>query len=154
LLSPFRVFVTDLEEPEVYKELRVFVENKPGKLSKIAELLGNAGIDLLALELADEGQFGVFKLLTAEPDRAKQILSEANMTVAFNQVAIIEIADQPGSLLKLAKAMEQAQLNVSDAYGCILERGKRAVFVVKGDKLDAIEAAAANVGLKALSSLE
>lgn len=137
----------------MYKELRVFVENKPGKLSKIAELLGNAGIDLLALELADEGQFGVFKLLTAEPDRARQILSDANMTVAVNQVAIIEISDQPGSLLKLAKAMEQAELNVTDAYGCILERGKRAVFVVKGDNLDAIEAAAANAGLKALSSL-
>ena len=138
----------------MYKELRVFVENKPGKLSKIAELLGKAGIDLLALELADEGQFGVFKLLTAEPDRAKQILSDANMTVAENQVAIIEIPDQPGSLLKLARAMEQANLNISDAYGCILERGKRAVFVVKGDNLDAIEAAAANAGLKALGSLE
>lgn len=137
----------------MYKELRVFVENKPGKLSKIAELLGNAGIDLLALELADEGQFGVFKLLTAEPDRARQILSDANMTVAFNQVAIIEIPDQPGSLLKLATAMEKAQLNITDAYGCILERGKRAVFVVKGDNLDAIEAAAANAGLKALESL-
>ena len=138
----------------MYKELRVFVENKPGKLSRIAELLGNAGIDLLALELADEGQFGVFKLLTAKPDEAQKILSDANMTVAFNQVAIIEIPDQPGSLLKLAKAMEKASLNISDAYGCILERGKRAVFVVKGDKLDAIEAAAANAGLKALDSLE
>ena len=137
----------------MYKELRVFVENKPGKLSRIAELLGGAGIDLLALELADEGQFGVFKLLTAEPDRAKQILSDANMTVAENQVAIIEIPDQPGSLVKLAKAMESAELNITDAYGCILERGKRAVFVVKGDNLGAIEAAAANAGLKALDSL-
>lgn len=137
----------------MYQELRVFVENKPGKLSKIAELLGNAGIDLLALELADEGQFGVFKLLTAEPDRARQILSDANMTTAFNQVAIIEIPDQPGSLLRLSKAMEEANLNVTDAYGCILERGKRAVFVVKGDNLEAIEAAAAEAGLKALNSL-
>jgi hypothetical protein len=138
----------------MYKELRVFVENKPGKLSKIAELLGSAGIDLLALELADEGQFGVFKLLAAEPDRAKQVLADANMTVAFNEVAIIEIPDQPGGLVTLAKALEGADLNISDAYGCILERGKRAVFVVKGDNLPAIEQAAATAGLKALDSLE
>jgi hypothetical protein len=138
----------------MYKELRVFVENKPGKLSRIAELLGGAGIDLLALELADEGQFGVFKLLTAEPDRARQILADANMTVAANQVAIIEIPDQPGGLVKLAKALEDAELNISDAYGCIIERGKRAVFVVKGDNLDAIERAARSAGLKALDSLE
>lgn len=138
----------------MYNEVTVFVENKPGKLSHIAELLGSAEIDILALDLADEGQFGVFKMLTAEPERAKSILSEAGMTTALKQVACIEIADQPGSLVKLAKAIEGAKLNVTDAYGCILERGKRAVFVVKGDNLEAIESAARGAGLKVLDSLE
>jgi hypothetical protein len=137
----------------MYNEVRVFVENKPGKLSHVTELLGNAGIDLLALDIADEGQFGVFKILTAEPDRAKEILSNANMTVAFNRVAMIEIPDQPGALVKLAKALEEGNLNVTDAYGCIIERGKRAVFVVKGENLEAIEAAARRAGLKPLDSL-
>ena len=137
----------------MYNEVRVFVENKPGKLSRVAELLGSAGIDILALDVADEGQFGVFKILTAEPDRAKNVLTEAGMTVAFNRVAVIEIADQPGGLVKLARALEQSGLNVTEAYGCIIERGKRAVFVVKGDNLDAIEAAAAGAGLKAVSLL-
>ena len=137
----------------MYNEIRVFVENKPGKLSHIAGLLGAAGIDILAMDVADEGQFGVFKILTAEPDRAKQILSDDNMTVAFNQVAVIEIPDKPGGLVKLAQALENANLNMTDAYGCILERGKRAVFVVKGDNLEAIETAARNAGLKALDSL-
>ena len=138
----------------MYNEVRVFVENKPGKLARISELLGGAGIDILALEVADEGQYGVFKILTVEPDRAKQVLSDANMTVAFNRVAIIEIPDQPGSLVKLARALEQAELNVTDAYGCILDRGRRAVFVVKGANLEAIEAAVKVAGLRALDSLD
>ncbi len=135
-------------------ELRVFAENKPGKLSQIAGLLGTAGIDILALDIADEGQFGVFKILTAEPDRAKSVLEEANMTVAFNKVACIEIPDQPGGLVRLAKALDEAGLNITDAYGCILERGKRALFVVKGSNLEAIEAAAKSAGLAPLDSLE
>jgi len=129
------------------------VENKPGKLSHVAELLGNAGVDILSLDVADEGQFGVFKILTAHPDKAKQVLSDANMTVAFNQVAVVEIEDQPGGLVKLARALDKADLNVTDAYGCILERGKRAVFVVKGENLEAIEAAARDAGLKALDTI-
>ncbi len=137
----------------MYKEVRVFVENKPGKLSHVAEILGNAGIDILALEIDDEGQFGVFKILTAEPDRASQVLKNAGMTAAFNDVAIIEIPDKPGGLVKLAKALEQANLNVNDAYGCILERGKRAVFVVKGENLNAIEDAARSAGLKPLKKI-
>jgi hypothetical protein len=138
----------------MYNEIRVFVENKPGKLSHIAELLGQSTIDILALDLADDGQFGVVKILTAEPERAKSILKDAGMTVAFNKVAIVEIDDRPGGLLKLSKALESANLNVTDAYGCILERGKRAIFVVKGDNLDAIESAVRNAGLKPLDTLE
>lgn len=138
----------------MYNEVRVFVENKPGKLSNVAEVLGKAGIDILALELADEGQFGVFKILTAEPERAKEVLSTANVPVALSPIACIEIPDQPGSLVRLSKAIEQAQLNVTDAYGCILERGKRAVFVIKGENLEAVEAAAKSAGLKPLDSLE
>jgi hypothetical protein len=138
----------------MYREVRVFVENKPGKLSRVAEVLGNAGIDLLALEIADEGQFGVLKILTAEPDRARQVLEAAGMTVAFNEVAVIEIADRPGGLVQLARALEKSGLNVSDAYGCILERGKRAVFVVKGENLRAIESSATEAGLKVLDKLE
>jgi hypothetical protein len=139
---------------QMYNEIRVFVENKPGKLSKVAELLGKAGIDLLALEIADEGQFGVLKILTAEPDRAKAVLEQAGMTVAFNKVAVIEIPDHPGGLLQLARALEKAGINVTDAYGCILERGKRAIFVVKGDHLDQIESAATEAGLRVLQELE
>jgi hypothetical protein len=137
----------------MYNEVRVFVENKPGKLSRLAEALGGAGIDILALDVADEGQYGVFKILTAEPDRAKEVLTDANMTVAFNKVACIEITDQPGGLVRLARAIESAGLNVTDAYGCIIERGKRAVFVVKGENLEAIECAAQKAGLTALSTL-
>lgn len=138
----------------MYNEVRVFVENKPGKLSRVAQLLGDAGIDILAIELADEGQFGVLKILTAEPERARDVLSAANIAAALNKVAVIELPDRPGSLVTLSKAIEKAQLNVADAYGCILERGKRAVFVVKGDRLDAIETAARDAGLTPLDRLE
>lgn len=138
----------------MYNELSVFVENKSGKLAHIAELLGEAGIDILALELADEGQFGVFKILSAEPERAKDIFDKAGMTSALNPVAVIEIDDKPGGLVRLAKALQDAGVNLKDAYGCIIERGKRAAFVVKGDNLESIENAATSAGLKCLSALE
>jgi hypothetical protein len=101
----------------MYNEVRVFVENRPGKLSRVAQLLGDAGIDILALELADEGQYGEFKILTAEPQRAKDVLSDANIAVALNQIVCVELPDQPGSLVTLSKALERANHNVADAYG-------------------------------------
>lgn len=137
----------------MYDEVSVFAENKPGKLSMVAEVLSRSQIDILAFSVADEGQFGVFKMLTAEPLKAREALAAAGMTTALTQVACIEIPDQPGGLLKLAEAIEQTGMNLTNAYGCILERGKRAVFVVKGDNLPAIEAAATAAGLNVLNQL-
>ena len=137
----------------MYNEVRVFVENKPGKLSKVADILGKAGIDIVNLDLEDEGQFGVFKILTLDPEQTKLVLTNSGMTAAFSKVAVIEISDQPGGLVKLADALKDANIDISDAYGCILERGKRAIFVVKGENLEVIELAAKSAGLKALNSL-
>jgi len=138
----------------MYNEVRVFVENKSGKLARVAGILGDAGVDILNLELVDDGQFGAFKILAADPEAAKNALSAAGMSAAYNQVAIIEIPDRPGGLVTLAIALEAAGINLNDAYGCILERGKRALFVVKGENLDLIQSTANKAGLKVLDSLE
>ncbi len=138
----------------MYKEVEVFLENKPGRLSKVSKLLGEAGVDLLSIDLADEGQYGVLRLLSDNQDRTRDVLTEGGFRVAMSDVVCIEIADRPGGFMKLAKAIEDANLNISDAYGCILERGKRAVFVVKGENLKAIEDAITAAGLKSLSDLD
>ena len=141
----------------MYNEVTVFMENKPGKLSKVAEILGNNNIDILALDVADDGQFGILKMLTAEPEKSKKVLETAGLTVALSKVVCVEMADQPGGLLKLAKTIENIGINVSDAYGCILERGKRAVFVVKAtddEALKSIENAVTAAGLKVLNTLD
>lgn len=137
----------------MYNEVTVFMENKPGKLSKVAEILAAANIDILAVDVNDEGQFGVLKILTMCPEEAKKALENAGQTVALNQVVCIEIDDKPGGLLKLAKALEGTGINITNSYGCVLERGKRAVFVVKGDNLEAIENAAKAAGLVTLDKL-
>jgi hypothetical protein len=137
----------------MYKEVEVFIENKPGRLSKVSKLLGEAGIDLLSLDLADEGQYGVLKLLSDDQEKAREVLAAGGFRVAMSDIVAIEIADKPGGLQTLAKAIEDAGLNITDAYGCILERGKRAVFVVKGENLAAIENAVTAGGLKSLSRL-
>ena len=45
------------------KQLSVFMENNPGTLKAMTELLGKGGIDLLALSLADTQSFGIVRLI-------------------------------------------------------------------------------------------
>ena len=58
------------------KQLSVFLENNPGTLRAMTELLGKDGIDLLALSIADTQSFGIVRTIihSGQVDRALNLL--------------------------------------------------------------------------------
>ena len=43
------------------KQISVFIENSPGKLADFTRLLGENGIDLVSLSIADTTNFGILR---------------------------------------------------------------------------------------------
>ena len=60
------------------KQISVFLENHPGALREMTELLGNGGVDLLALSVADTQNFGIIRIIvtSAQTDPALQLLRD------------------------------------------------------------------------------
>ena len=131
----------------------VFMENKSGKLAKITETIAKNNIDLLLVDIADDGQFGVLRMLTDCPEKTRNILYNENYTVALNKVALVEIGDHPGELAKLAKVLEEEDINIKHAHGCIIERGKKAIFAISVDNPEVLEERLASKGIKIVVSL-
>ena len=65
------------------KQISVFLENKVGVLREVSELLGKAGIDMLALAVADTQSFGIVRLIvnSDDTDRAMQILKDGGCDI-------------------------------------------------------------------------
>ena len=59
------------------KQLSVFIENKEGRLDEVLNNLSEGGVNLLSASLADTTDYGVLRLIAAEPDKAKDILKTA-----------------------------------------------------------------------------
>lgn len=49
------------------KQISVFIENMPGKLGEVTQVLGENGIDMSALSLADTTDFGILRLIVNDP---------------------------------------------------------------------------------------
>ena len=45
------------------KQLSIFLENRPGRLVTVAKVLGDAGVSILALSVADTKDFGILRLI-------------------------------------------------------------------------------------------
>jgi len=121
------------------KQISIFVENKPGKISKITEVIGKAKINLKAMTIADSGSFGIIKIMTDNNQKAYEVLKNNNFLVSFQDVVVVEIPDKVGSFHKLAKILEKSKINIEDAYGFITEEGVRAVLILKVKDVKSVE---------------
>ena len=122
------------------KQITVSIENAPGRLYKVTSALGEAGINLRALNLVDTGDFGFLRLMVSDLGTTRRILMEKHLPARVDDVVAAEIEDRPGSLARLLKHIMEAQLNVVYMYAVIGFSSGKAVMIFRfSDNDKAIE---------------
>jgi hypothetical protein len=127
------------------KQIVVSIENAPGRLFEVTHALGNAGINLRALNLVDTGAFGQLRLLVSDVPKARQILMEMEIPAYVNEVVAAEIEDKPGSLARILQPLTDAKVYVVFMYAFIgFSRGQAVMIFRFSDNDKAIEVMQAN----------
>ncbi len=117
------------------KQVSVFVENKPGRLASVTEVLFKAGINLRAFAIAEAGDFGIIRMIVDRPEEAYRALKDAGFTVAINDVIGVEVKDEPGSLYRIAKALGDENVNIEYVYAFTFG-GEKALIILRVDDMD------------------
>lgn len=118
------------------KQLSVFLENKPGRLSEPCTVLAREGINIVTLSLADTREFGILHLIVRDWERARDILTTAGFVVNVTDVVAIDVEDKPGGLAHVLEAIEAAGLNIAYMYAFSMRSRDRAVLVFRFDDPD------------------
>ena len=113
------------------KQIVVSIENSPGRLYEVTNALGQAGINLRALNLVDTGAFGQLRLLVSNVGEARRILMDKNIPAFVNEVVAVAIPDTPGSLSKLLKPLKDRMVNVVFMYAFIGFSTDKAVMIFR-----------------------
>jgi hypothetical protein len=121
------------------KQLSVFVENRPGRLSAIINLLAEHHVNLSALSLADTSQFGVLRLIADKPEEAIAALREEGIISKSTDVLAVAIDDTPGSLTKILDLLNGQNISVEYMYAFSARQENKALMVFKVDALEAAE---------------
>ena len=115
------------------KQLSVFLENKPGRLSQPCKALAAAGINILTLSLADTEQFGILRVIVREWEKAKAVLEKTGCVVNVSDVLAVEIPDRPGGMESVLAILEPGAGNIEYMYAFTLKRGSNAVMIIRVD---------------------
>ena len=75
------------------KQISVFLENAPGTLRELTHVLGEGGIDLMALSIADTKSFGIVRVIVSDDqiDPALALLRSAGFMAKGNNVICSEV---------------------------------------------------------------
>ena len=101
-------------------QLSVFIENKSGAMVQVLNLLKDQEIQLIASTLADTTDYGIYRILCSEPDKAFKVLKDAGVAVSLNQVFAIELDDVPGRAAEAIGFFAQEGISIAYLYSFLL----------------------------------
>ncbi len=112
------------------KQISVFLENKPGRLSEAAEVLAKNGIDISALSLADTDEYGVLRMIVSDPDKAKNALGKSGVICKVTDALVVAIDDRPGGFSESLRILTDNGIEVKYMYACVSREQGKAIMVL------------------------
>ncbi len=119
----------------IEKQLSVFMENKPGRLSQICNALADNDINIAAMSVHDTVDHAIVRLIVDQPTKALVILEEEGVYTIAQDVVVMEIENKPGIISDIARRLFRADINIEYAYctagktqdfGCVVIKTKDA----------------------------
>jgi len=119
------------------KQISVFLENKAGRLADVTKVIGDKGIDISALSIADTTNYGILRLIVNKPDEAEKILKECGYTVNITSVLAVAIDDVPGSLANILGILDTNNISVEYSYAFVGKKINKALVILKVEDSEA-----------------
>ncbi len=135
-------------------QVSVFLDNRPGSLFEAMSQLDKNQIKIFALSIAEAGEFGIVRLITEEPDKARSILSDAGFNLATSkkntEVSAI-FSSSHDRLSAITKLLGDSSINIEYAYSSAVHVGGKVALILRASDAEAAENLFKSKGITVLS---
>ena len=136
------------------KQISVFLENKPGMMSTMTEVLAKNGIDMRALTLAETSDFGIVRIIVDDVYAATTVLKDEGFVHSITPVLGVAIPDEPGGLNNVLAVLSEAQINVDYMYAFLGGNAKHAYMIFRVEDHKAAKKALVANGIRVVDQDE
>ena len=98
------------------RQISVSLENVPGTFMRVSECLGNEGINIRAISVADTSDISTVRFVSDDPQKNVTVLESKGYSVKEKNVIAVEIPDHPGALQAVLKPLYASNINVLYLY--------------------------------------
>lgn len=116
------------------KQISVFLENRKGRLEEFTTLIGENGIDLIALSIADTTNFGILRAIVSDNDKTLELVREHGYTATLTEVLAVAVPDSPGGLASVLRMLNDEGISIEYLYSFVRRVGCDAIIIFRLDK--------------------
>jgi hypothetical protein len=125
----------DSPVPKV-KELTISCDNAPGSLARVAGILGQAKVNILALNATAPGAMGYIQFVVDNGVKAKKALEREGFSCYEEIVLHTTLPNVPGALARFAKKLAVKNINIGACYQTTVKGSKNASVVLAVSPLE------------------
>ena len=111
-----------------------------------------AGVDLIALSIADTTNFGIMRCIVNDPDKAAGLLKQNGFTASTTEVMVVEVEDRPGGLASVLQVLDDADISVEYLYSFVRTPNENALILFRVEDIKAAVSALEKNGVKLLDA--
>ncbi len=116
---------------QLAKQLALFIENRPGTLARVCDVLEAAKVQVHAMTTSDTVDHIVVRMVVSDPAKALRIFEEHGSLVVATEVLLIHGMNKPGSLAAVAHLLASANVNIDYAYSATDPDSRKGLLVLR-----------------------
>ena len=137
------------------KQISVFLENRPGTLQKMTEVLAENKVNMRATSLAETKDFGIARIIVDDDYEASNVLKEAGFINSLTPVLAVEIKNEVGALSKTLQVFSEGAINIEYMYSFLsVKRPEHACMIFRVSETEKAEAFLGAHGVRLLNQDE
>ena len=113
----------------IIHQLSIFLENKPGRLTDVLEVLVAENIRITALSVADTAEYGILRLIVPEPEKARILLKKHSFTVNLTEVISVIAPNEAQHYAKVLKVLSDMGIGVEYTYAFSV--GEKSIIILR-----------------------
>ena len=97
-------------------EFKVSLENEPGTLAQVGTVLGDADVNIVAIQGFSRGRESIVQFVPNDPEKTAAALKAAGITYTSREVLIVKVLSEACTLGDVALVMTSAGINIDSVY--------------------------------------
>ena len=121
----------------IVPQLALFLENRPGVLSRTCQALAAAKINILAMSIIDIVDHAIVRLVLDKPKEGEQVLAKLQVMMQRGDVVYMDVPNTAGVLAGITEKLAQAGINLEYAYCTAASSHSEGALVLRTNDLEA-----------------